>query len=206
MDLSRGKAPLSKQRHMPSLLTPSPRDFVTQAVPHFDAAYNLAFWLLRNEADAEDVVQDAYLRAFKAYGQFKGEDIRPWLLTIVRNVAYRRLSIRKRNANVVSIEDALTSRGGNDSPAFEPQSGEPSAEDLLISDGERALIHRALAELAPAFREVIVLREFEGLSYQDIARVTGVPTGTVMSRLSRARAELKDLLTGLMAKENQNAL
>lgn len=191
---------------MPSLHTPSPRDFDTQALPHIDAAYNLAFWLLRNEADAEDVVQDAYLRAFKAYGQFKGEDIRPWLLTIVRNVAYRRLSIRKRNANVVSIEDALTSRGGNDRPAFEPQSGDPSAEDLLISDGERALIHRALAELAPAFREVIVLREFEGLSYQDIARVTGVPTGTVMSRLSRARAELKDLLTGLMAKENQNAL
>jgi RNA polymerase sigma-70 factor, ECF subfamily len=181
------------------------RDFDTEALPHIDAAYNLAFWLVRNEADAEDVVQDAYLRAFKAYGQFNGEDIRPWLLTIVRNVAYRRLSVRKRNANVVSIEDALTSRG-NDSLAFEPESGEPSAEETLISEGDRALIHRALAELAPAFREVIVLREFEGLSYQDIAGVTGVPCGTVMSRLSRARAQLKDLLTGLMAKENQNAL
>jgi RNA polymerase sigma factor (sigma-70 family) len=185
---------------------PSLRDFDTDALPHLDAAYNLAFWLVRNEADAEDVVQDAYLRAFKAYGQFNGGDIRPWLLTIVRNVAYRWLSVRKRNANVVSIEHALASRGGDDSSVFEPASGEPTAEDLLISDGERSLIRRALAELAPAFREVIVLREFEGLSYQDIAGVTGVPIGTVMSRLSRARAELKDLLTRLMTKENRNAL
>ena len=161
---------------------------------------------MRNQADAQDVVQDAYLRAFKAYRQFNGGDIRPWLLTIVRNVAYRWLSVRKRSANVVSIEDAITDRDGNSRPAFEPASEEPSAEDLLISDAERSLIRRALAELAPAFREVIVLRELEGLSYQDIASVTGIPAGTVMSRLSRARAQLKDVLTGLMAKENQNAL
>jgi RNA polymerase sigma-70 factor (ECF subfamily) len=89
---------------------------------------------------------------------------------------------------------------------MEPASDEPSAEDLLISDAERSLIRRALAELAPAFREVIVLRELEGLSYQDIASVTGIPTGTVMSRLSRARAQLKDVLTGMMAKETHNAL
>ena len=181
-------------------------DFDTEALPHIDAAYNLAFWLVRNQADAQDVVQDAYLRAFKAYRQFNGGDIRPWLLTIVRNVAYRWLSVRKRSANVVSIEDAITDRDGNSRPAFEPASEEPSAEDLLISDAERSLIRRALAELAPAFREVIVLRELEGLSYQDIASVTGIPAGTVMSRLSRARAQLKDVLTGLMAKENQNAL
>jgi len=179
------------------------RDFDAEALPHIDAAYNLAFWLVRNEADAQDVVQDAYLRAFKAYGQFRGGDIRPWLLAIVRNVAYRWLSVRKRNANVVSIEHALADRSG---PAFEPESAEPSAEELLIGNAERSLVRRALAELAPAFREVIVLRELEGLSYQDIASVTGVPTGTVMSRLSRARAQLKDLLTGLMQKENKNAL
>ena len=181
-------------------------DFDTEALPHIDAAYNLAFWLVRNQADAQDVVQDAYLRAFKAYRQFQGGDIRPWLLTIVRNVAYRWLSVRKRSANVVSIEDAMTDRDGNSRPAFEPASEEPSAEDLLISGAERSLIRRALAELAPAFREVIVLRELEGLSYQDIAGVTGIPAGTVMSRLSRARAQLKDIVTGLMAKENQNAL
>ena len=185
---------------------PSSRDFDTQALPHIDAAYNLAFWLVRNEADAQDVVQDAYLRAFRAYGQFAGTDIRPWLLTIVRNVAYRWLSVRKRNANVVSLEDALTSRNDNHGAAYEPASAEPSAEAVLISDGERALVRQALAGLAPAFREIIVLREFEGLSYQDIAAVTGVPAGTVMSRLSRARAQLKDLLTELMQKENQNAL
>jgi len=185
---------------------PRVNDFDTEALPHIDAAYNLAFWLVRNQADAQDVVQDAYLRAFKAYRQFNGGDIRPWLLTIVRNVAYRWLSVRKRSANVVSIEDALTDRDGNSRPAFEPASEEPSAEDVLISDAERSLVRRALTELAPAFREVIVLRELEGLSYQDIASVTGIPAGTVMSRLSRARAQLKDVLTGLMAKENQNAL
>ena len=185
---------------------PGLNDFDTEALPHIDAAYNLAFWLVRNQADAQDVVQDAYLRAFKAYHQFNGGDIRPWLLTIVRNVAYRWLSVRKRNLNVVSIEDALASRDGEKAPTFEPASDEPSAEDVLISDAERSLVRRALAELAPAFREVIVLRELEGLSYQDIASVTGIPAGTVMSRLSRARAQLKDVLTGMMAKENQNAL
>ena len=185
---------------------PGLNDFDTEALPHIDAAYNLAFWLVRNQADAQDVVQDAYLRAFKAYHQFNGGDIRPWLLTIVRNVAYRWLSVRKRSANVVSIEDAITDRDGDSRPAFEPASDEPSAEDVLISDAERSLVRRALAELAPAFREVIVLRELEGLSYQDIASVTGIPAGTVMSRLSRARAQLKDVLTGMMAKENQNAL
>ncbi len=185
---------------------PNSRDFDTEALPHIDAAYNLAYWLTRNSADAQDVVQDAYLRAFKAFGQFQGGDIRPWLLTIVRNVAYRWLSVRKRNANVVSIEDALGRRDGEPGPAFEPASDEPSAEDVLISDGERTLVRRALAELTPAFREVIVLREFEGLSYQEIAAVIGVPAGTVMSRLSRAREQLKELLTGLMQKENENAL
>jgi len=185
---------------------PGLNDFDTEALPHIDAAYNLAFWLVRNQADAQDVVQDAYLRAFKAYHQFNGGDIRPWLLTIVRNVAYRWLAVRKRSANVVSIEDAITDRDGDSRPAFEPASDEPSAEDVLISDAERSLVRRALAELAPAFREVIVLRELEGLSYQDIASVTGIPAGTVMSRLSRARAQLKDVLTGMMAKENQNAL
>jgi RNA polymerase sigma-70 factor (ECF subfamily) len=181
-------------------------DFDAEALPHIDAAYNLAFWLVRNEADAQDVVQDAYLRAFKAYGQFNGGNIRPWLLTIVRNVAYRWLSVRKRSANVVSIEDAVTDRDGNSRPGIEPVCAEPSAEDLLISGAESSMVRRALAELPPAFREVIVLRELEGLSYQDIAGVTGIPAGTVMSRLSRARAQLKELLTGLMAKENANAL
>jgi RNA polymerase sigma-70 factor (ECF subfamily) len=104
------------------------------------------------------------------------------------------------------IEDALAGRDGDRGQTFEPASEEPSAEDVLISSGDCALVRRALAELAPAFREAIVLREFEGLSYQDIAAVTGVPAGTVMSRLSRARAQLKDVLTQLMQKENQNAL
>ena len=129
---------------------PNRRDFDTETLPHIDAAYNLAFWLVRNRADAEDVVQDAYLRAFKAFDQFNGEDIRPWLLTIVRNVAYRWLSVRKRSANVVSLEDALVDRDGHGRPALEPASEDPSAEDLRADlrrfrEGNRILAEPVMA-------------------------------------------------------------
>ena len=157
---------------------PNSRDFDTEALPHIDAAYNLAYWLTRNSADAQDVVQDAYLRAFKAFGQFQGGDIRPWLLTIVRNVAYRWLSVRKRNANVVSIEDALGRRDGEPGPAFEPASDEPSAEDVLISDGERTLVRRALAELTPAFRELLTWSKTYGSRRSSAARPSPARTAT----------------------------
>ena len=185
---------------------PGLSDFERLALPQAEAAYNLAYWLVRNPSDAEDVVQDAYLRAFRAFGQFSGEDIRPWLLTIVRNVAYRWLSVRKRQANVISLEDALSARDSGQTAAIEPASPEPSAEDLLIGHSDRALVREALAELPPAYREVVVLRELEGLSYQDIAQIAGIPMGTVMSRLARAREQLKTRLAQAMAKEDKNAV
>lgn len=181
-------------------------EFERLALAHMDAAHNLAYWLVRNRDDAEDVVQDAYLRAFKAFDTFAGEDIRPWLLAIVRNVAYRWLSVRKRTANVIPIEGALAGRDDRSARVLELASEEPSAEDVLVGRAEQALVRAALAELPPAFREVIVLRELEGLAYRDIASVTDTPIGTVMSRLARARDQLRDRLTHLIAKEDKNAL
>jgi RNA polymerase sigma factor (sigma-70 family) len=179
------------------------QDFERLSIAHMDAAYNLAYWLVRNREDAEDVVQDAYLRAFRAYGSMAGVNIKPWLLTIVRNVAYRWLSARKRAANVISFEGSLS---GRNVEALEVPSGEPSAEDLLVRRAEQTILHNALAKLPPIFREVIVLRELESLTYHEIAGVTGVPMGTVMSRLARARDQLRIHLRQMLGEETKNAL
>jgi RNA polymerase sigma factor (sigma-70 family) len=182
------------------------QDFERSAFVHMEAAYNLAYWLLRDRDDAQDAVQDAYLRAFRAHGSVVGADIKPWLLTIVRNVAYRLLSARKRTANVIAFDSALSGRDNTDDGAFEVPSDEPSPEDVLVSRADQALVRKAIAELPTLFREVIILREFEDMSYHDIAAVTGVPIGTVMSRLGRARDQLRTRLTHLIAMENKNAL
>jgi RNA polymerase sigma-70 factor (ECF subfamily) len=170
----------------------APKSFEQQALPHLDAAYSLAFWLMRERADAEDVVQDAYVRAMRGFDGFRGDAMRPWLLAIVRNVAWRALAVRRRATNnVIPIEAAYT-RAGEDEP--EPMtiaSDEPSVETRLIEAGDRALLTRALDAVTPLFREALVLREIEEMSYAEIATVLGVPQGTVMSRLSRARAELR---------------
>ena len=180
--------------------------FEQAALPHMGAAYNLAFWLLRNRTDAEDAVQDAYLRAFRAYASLQGDDIRPWLMTIVRNVAYRALAKRGRAGNVISFDEAFPARAGDAPAEANIASDAPTPEDLILGEGERTLVLAALALLRPAFREVVVLREMEGLSYREIADVTGTPIGTVMSRLSRARIELKTILTRLIDKDEPNAL
>ena len=176
--------------------------FERLALPHMDAAYNLAFWLLRRRADAEDAVQDAYLRAYRAFGNFEGDDIRPWLLKIVRNVAFRRLSDQKRASNVISFDAAISDRSGGEAAALQVAADGPSPEEVVIGAGERAVVKRALAQLAPIFREVLVLREMEALSYRQIAELTGVPIGTVMSRLARARAELRKVLAHMMKDES----
>ena len=180
--------------------------FERLALPHMDAAYNLAFWLLRNRADAEDAVQDAYLRAYRGFDVFQGENIRPWLLKIVRNVAFRRLGDQKRTSNVISFDAAVLDRATGESVALQVPTDTPSAEETLIVAGEGASVRRALAELAPIFREAIVLREMEALSYREIAELTGVPIGTVMSRLARARAELRKTLIRMTAKDDSDAL
>lgn len=176
------------------------------ALPHMEAAFNLAFWLLRSRADAEDSVQDGYLRAYRGFADFKGEDIRPWLLKIVRNVAYRKLSDQKRATNVISFDAAISDRVTGETAALQVASEEPSAEDVLIGAGDRALVSEALAELAPVFREAIVLREIEAMTYREIADLTGVPIGTVMSRLARARAELRKILTRMLTRDESNAM
>src|SRR5262245_31206693 len=180
--------------------------FERLALPHMAAAYNLAYWLTRNRADAEDVVQDAYVRALRAFASFRGDDIKPWLLTIVRNVAYRSLSTRLRSHNVISMHEAVAARE-DDSRAWETIAAEePSAETLLIRGQEQDLLRVALAALPPAFREVLVLREIEEMSYGEIAAVIGSPMGTVMSRLSRARRDLKAKITALTDKDDRNAM
>jgi RNA polymerase sigma factor (sigma-70 family) len=171
---------------------PAANSFEQQALPHLDAAYSLAFWLMRDRADAEDVVQDAYIRALRGFAGFRGDAMRPWLLAIVRNVAWRALAVRRRATNnVIPIEAAFAQSGEADREPLDIASDEPSAEARLIEAGDRTLLNRALDAMTPLFREVLVLREIEDLSYAEIATVLGVPQGTVMSRLSRARAELR---------------
>jgi RNA polymerase sigma-70 factor (ECF subfamily) len=178
--------------------------FEQLAMPHRNAAFNLAYWMLRNREEAEDVVQEAYLRAFRAFPAFKGETIKPWLLVIVRNAAHSALEARKRTSNVIILSDDLRSRKGGEAPDMVSEA--PSPEAQLIAKGERQKLLRALAELPLKYRDILVLREMEGLSYTEIAEVTGVPIGTVMSRLSRGRAELRKALMLCMARNEPDAV
>ncbi len=180
--------------------------FERLALPHMDAAFNLAFWLLRSRADAEDVVQESYLRAFRAFGGFTGTEFRPWLLAIVRNAAYRWLGDRRRSANVVSLEEVFRERNGDGPAEYLIADDGPSVEDRLILDAECGRVQRALGALPPMFREVLVLREVEDLSYREIAAISGVPIGTVMSRLSRARGELRKMLAHAAERDEPDAV
>jgi RNA polymerase sigma-70 factor, ECF subfamily len=181
-------------------------EFERLALAHMDAAYNLALWLLRNRPDAEDAVQDAYLRAYRGFSNFQGDNIRPWLLKIVRNVAFRKLSNHRRGSNVISFDAAISDRTGGELALLQIPDEHPSAEDMLVGAGEQAMVKQALAELAPMFREAIVLREIEALSYREIADVTGVPIGTVMSRLARGRGELRKCLERIMSRDESDAV
>ena len=155
----------------------------TLLLPHLDAAYNLARWLMGNDADAPDVVQDACLRAIGAAEDFRGGDPRAWLLTIVRNRCFSTFRSRR---HVQTMEFDETAHGAA------PVASSPERAVLGTELSEQ--VQAALLGLAPEFREAIVLREFEGLSYKQIADVTGAPIGTVMSRLSRARRQLQVIL------------
>ena len=148
---------------------------------HLDAAYNLARWLMGNPVDAEDVVHDAFVRAMAGAGRFRGGDERAWLLAIVRNACYS--THRRQRVRQASALDPLDEDAHEDTAA-------PSPEQRAIDGDTRRRVRRAVEALAPEFREVIVLREFEGLSYKEIADVVDVPIGTIMSRLSRARGQL----------------
>jgi RNA polymerase sigma-70 factor (ECF subfamily) len=182
----------------------SKADFEESMLPHMQAAFNLAYWIVRSREEAEDVVQDAYLRALRAFSRFDGAAPKPWLLTIVRNVAYRALQGRNRSGNVVLFSEDLKNREGGDVREF--PSPDRSAETLLVAESEREQLLSALAELPANYREVVVLRELEGLSYSEIARTIDAPVGTVMSRLSRGRAELRSALARRIAKDETDAV
>jgi RNA polymerase sigma-70 factor, ECF subfamily len=178
--------------------------FEELVTPHLQAAFNLAYWIVRSREEAEDVVQDAYLRAFRAFAGFRGAAAKPWLLAIVRNVAYRALQKRKRTANVIFFSEDLKHRDRE--AVGEAASADPSAESLLLAADERQRLLSALAALSVDYREVLVLRELEEMSYSEIAEAIAAPVGTVMSRLSRARAELRQLWALQLAKDEPNAV
>ena len=168
--------------------------FERQMLPHLDAAYNFARWLLRNGEDAEDAVQDAFLRAFRGFAGHQGGSEKAWLMTIVRNACLTRLRRRAEAEKVVLLDEAMR-EVEETSADIVPASLNSRPDTELLAKIERARVQAALRRLPQSLREVVVLREFEELSYQEISEVVAVPVGTVMSRLSRARAQLKTLLT-----------
>jgi len=157
--------------------------FEALALPHLDAAYNLARWLSRSPTDAEDIVQDAMLRAFRSFEQLRGDDLRPWLMSIVRNCWRDRAAQPHRRRDV-----PLPVGAQGPELVFEG----PDAETQAVRASEGKRLRAMIATLPEDFREVLILREMEDLSYREIAEVVGAPIGTVMSRLARARALLKD--------------
>jgi RNA polymerase sigma-70 factor, ECF subfamily len=162
-----------------------PRSFEEVVLPHLDAAFNYARWLTKNDADAEDVVQDAYVRALRFFSSLRGEEARAWLFTIVRNTWYGRFP-RSAGSPVMTVAD-------EDADNRPDASLDP--EEQMIQRQTVEQVRRALETLPTDFREVLVLRELEGLSYKEIAAIVGIPIGTVMSRLARARERLAGVLT-----------
>ena len=165
------------------------RRFEAQALPHLDAAYNLARWLARSSSDADDIVQEAMLRAYKGIDGFHGTEIRPWLLAIVRN-CYLTAARRNPKSRHVPLPEE-----GEVGPVL--VSDELDPETAVIRADERQTLDAVIAALPEEFREVLVLREIEDCSYREIAEITGAPIGTVMSRLSRARSLVKERYRGL---------
>lgn len=164
-----------------------PALFEQTFMPHLNAAYNLARWLTRNEHDAEDLVQESYLRAFRAVETFQGQDARAWLLAIVRNTCFTWL--KKKGAQpFVEFDEQMHTAAGDSS----------NAESILLNRAALASLQDCLEALPPEFREAIVLRELEELSYKEISGIAGVPVGTVMSRLARARKRLSECLAGAL--------
>ena len=164
--------------------------FASVVQPHLADAYALARWLTGSRADAEDVVQEACLRAFRGIGGFAGVNARAWLLTIVRHAAYTWLG-KNRSASLIMVDDleAVEQRQARHG-AVHGESGPQTPEAVLIAKTEAARLEAAIAELPLPFRETLVLRDVQGLDYREIAEVTKVPIGTVMSRLARARRRL----------------
>ena len=171
--------------------------FENSILPHLAAAYNLARWLTRNDQDAEDVAQEACVRAFRAFDGYRGgDDARPWLLRIVRNTAYTWLRQHRASEPILSFDEALHAL----------PSEELNPEKIMLRSVDAGLLRQALEELPVEYREVMVLRELEGLSYKEIGEIAAVPLGTVMSRLARARKRLADSLGERLAEGSERGL
>ena len=162
-------------------------DFGQEVLPHLDAAYNLAHWLTRNAHDAEDVVQEAYVRALRYFGAYRGGNARAWILRIVRNTCFNWLQENRASQSATEFDENL----------FGPDPRTLNPEEALLQSASDKVLRQALVGLPLIFREVLILREFDGMSYREIAEVTGMPPGTVMSRLSRARDGLRQSLANL---------
>jgi RNA polymerase sigma factor (sigma-70 family) len=170
--------------------------FEQVVLPHLNAAFNLARWLVRNPHDAEDIVQEAYLRAFKFWGGYEGGDARAWLLKIVRNASYSFLE-KNRPAELAEEFDEKLHIADADAPTI---------ETALVQSAESKMLRAALEALPVNFREAVILRELQGLSYKEIAAVMEVPIGTVMSSLARGRAMLRESLLRARERETESGL
>jgi RNA polymerase sigma-70 factor (ECF subfamily) len=164
--------------------------FEAAVLAHLDAAYNLARWLLRSEHDAQDVVQEACLRAFRSFDTFRGGDARCWLLAIVRNACFTWLDQNRRDAPEPLLDDDLDQ--------FASEQDDPQRQFIRQADADQ--VRAAIEALPSEFREAIVLRDLQGLSYKEISGVAGVPIGTVMSRLARGRKRLEESLAPRVAQ------
>jgi RNA polymerase sigma-70 factor, ECF subfamily len=160
-------------------------------MPHMAAAYNLARWLAGNEPDAQDVVQEAFLRGFKFFGGFRGGDSRAWLLRIVRNSFYDWLRKQRRTKLETPFDEQV----------HEAAAVSPGPDAALLAKADKEMVNQAIEALPVEYREVLVLRELEGLAYKEIADIAALPIGTVMSRLARAREQLRQALLERLQKE-----
>lgn len=170
--------------------------FEESLLPHLNAAYNLARWIMGSDQDAEDMVQEAYLRAYKYFTGYQGGNSRSWLLTIVRNTCYTWLRQNRTQVLSVDLNDEVYS---SESDTLDP-------EIMFQHSLNHQLVRSALEKLTVEFRELIILRELEGMSYKEIAHITGIPIGTVMSRLARGRQRLKESLAQLIGEEGSHEL
>jgi RNA polymerase sigma factor (sigma-70 family) len=166
--------------------------FEQTVLPHLDAAYNLARWLTRNDQDAQDVTQEACLRAFRFFDGYQGGNMRSWLLRIVRNTCYTWLHQNRAPGSDEVFNEEIHS------PEF---SGGTSPEIQVLAGADKETLRRAIEDLPDVFREALILREIEGMSYKEIADIASVSLGTVMSRLARARARLRQSLGAALGKE-----
>ena len=190
--------------HLPHLLLNSPSqpldDFERAVLPYMDDAYTLARYLLRHEHDAQDVVQESYLRALRYFDPHTISDVRAWLLTIVRHSCFNWKTKRRAEDSTVEYDDDLHA----------PADPSPNPEALTIVREENRALHAASIRSPPTIEEILILREIEQLSYKEISRVVGIPVGTVMSRLARARRRLQDALGAIPfappGKENSNVI